>query len=52
MDLDARLALEAWNLMGGLDWSALPTVAEILGVDDVETLARLVAHLRNDLRKD
>jgi len=52
MGLDARLAIEAWNLMGGLDWSALPIVAEILGVEDVETLARLVARLRNDLRKD
>lgn len=24
--------------MGGIDWSALPLVAEMLGIDDVETL--------------
>ena len=30
--------------MGGLDWQALPVVAEILGVDDLETfIARLAA---------
>lgn len=30
--------------MGGLDWQALPVVAEMFGVDDIESfLARLVA---------
>lgn len=30
--------------MGGIDWAALPVVAEMLGIDDIETLVlRLVA---------
>lgn len=32
------LTVRAWNLMGGLDWAALPVVAEMLGVRDVERL--------------
>lgn len=32
----APLAVRAWNMMGGLDWSALPIVAERLGVADIE----------------
>jgi hypothetical protein len=42
---DVRLAIKAWNLLGGvLDWSGLSLVAEILGYDDIELLiAQLVA---------
>lgn len=36
--------MQAWNLMGGLDWTALPIVAELLGVEDIDLLvAQLVA---------
>jgi len=36
--------VRAWNVMGGLDWAALPVVAEMLGVRDIEGLvADLVA---------
>ncbi len=32
------LASKAWNVMGGeINWSALPVVVEMLGIDDVET---------------
>lgn len=38
------LAVRAWNLMGGLDWQALPIVAEILGIAEIEPfIARLLA---------
>jgi len=40
------MALEAWNLMGGLDWAALPVVAEMLGVSDVERLIRQLVTIR------
>ena len=32
------MAHRAWNMMGGLDWAALPVVAEVLGVQDIELL--------------
>jgi len=44
----ARLAIQAWNTMGGLDWAALPTVADLLGVQDLETLVALLVAIRDD----
>ena len=42
--LPIATAVEAWNLMGGIDWSALPIVIDLLGVSDPEALiAQLVA---------
>jgi hypothetical protein len=35
--------------MGGLNWSALPTIVELLGVNDVETL---IYHLKLIRDKD
>lgn len=32
--------------MGGLDWSALPVVAEMLGVTDVDLLVRQLVTIR------
>jgi hypothetical protein len=52
LNLDERMALKAWQMLGGCDWSGLPMVAEILGIDDIEGLARSLAHLRNELHKD
>ena len=40
------LAIAAWNLMGGLDWNALPIVVEMLGIADVDQLIRHLAALR------
>lgn len=36
----------AWNLMGGLDWAALPIVVEMLGIEDVDQLVRNLATMR------
>lgn len=39
----AGISVQAWNIMGGaIDWQALPIVAEILGVEDIEML---ITHL-------
>ncbi len=43
-------ALDAWNLAGGLEWPALPIVAAILGVDDIEGMVRRMVVIRNGLR--
>jgi hypothetical protein len=40
-------AVEAWNLMGGLNWSALPIVAEMIGVEDIELLIEQLVIIRN-----
>jgi len=44
----ARLAIQAWNTMGGLDWAALPTVADLFGVHDIETFVALLVAIRDD----
>lgn len=36
--------------MGGLDWSALPIVAEMLGVTDIETLTSDLIAIRQWVR--
>lgn len=37
------LAYDALNMMGGnIDWAGLPLVMEILGVDDIEPMIRLL----------
>jgi hypothetical protein len=41
------LAIQAWNLMGGMDWDGLPIVAELLGVDDIEQLVRQLVLIRD-----
>lgn len=43
----ADLARRAWNLMGGLDWAALPVVVELLGVADPERLVYQLAAIRD-----
>lgn len=41
------MAIQAWNMMGGaLEWDALPTVCELLGVEDPELLIRQLVQLR------
>jgi hypothetical protein len=35
-----------------LDWAGVPMVVELFGIDDVETLVTLLAHIRNEMGKD
>jgi hypothetical protein len=45
---DVKHAINAWNLMGCLiDWAALPLVAEMLGIEDVETFVHQLVAIRN-----
>ena len=37
----------AWNLMGGLEWSALPIVCDLLGVTDPELLITHLVAIRD-----
>lgn len=46
----APLAIQAWNLMGGLDWQALPLVADLLGIDDLELLVMQLVVIRDSQR--
>jgi len=41
------VAVRAWNLMGGLDWAALPIVLEMLGVEDPEPVIHQLILLRD-----
>jgi len=51
-DSATALAIKAWNWMGGqIDWTGLPLIAEILGVDDLEVLIVQLAALRDWQRK-
>lgn len=45
-----RCATQAWNLMGGLDWAALGTVADLLGVEDVERWIYALVQIRDAQR--
>lgn len=46
------MALAAWRLMGNmLDWTALPTVIELLDPPDPELLIRQLASIRDNLRE-
>jgi len=36
--------------MGGLDWAALPIVAEMLGIEDTETLIVQLVAIRDHQR--
>ena len=40
-------AIRAWNLMGGLDWAALPTVADLLGIRDPDILIHQLVVIRD-----
>jgi len=44
------LAIRAWNLlsngMGGIDWSGLGFVVELLGIEDVEALTDALLAIR------
>lgn len=40
--------MQAWNLLGGLEWGGIEAVSEMLGIDDVETLIVQLAVLRDN----
>lgn len=47
-----RIAVRAWNLMGGIDWSALPIVADMIGITDLETLITQLVTIRDWQREN
>ncbi|MBK8916490.1 MAG: hypothetical protein IPM64_18135 [Phycisphaerales bacterium] len=49
---EEQMVIRAWNMMGGeVNWIALPVIAEMFGVVDVECfLARLIA-LRDHMQR-
>lgn len=49
MPPQAALAVQAWNLMGGLDWAALDWVIALLGVDDVPRFIHALTAIRDGL---
>lgn len=46
-DVSTGFAVKAWNLMGGIDWTALPAVAELLGIRDLDILIHQLAVIRD-----
>ena len=46
------MAVKAWNLMGGMDWAALPIVAEVIGYTDIEKLVVQLVAIRDASRKE
>jgi hypothetical protein len=42
--------VQAWNLMGGLEWQALDTVADMLGIRDIEALLADLVTIRDAQR--
>lgn len=51
-DIHTKLAIRAWNMMGGqIDWNGLETVADILGINDIERLVAQLETIRNHGRQ-
>lgn len=48
----ATVAIEAWNLMGGLKWEALEYVVERFGIDDVDAFVEQLAAIRDHQRRE
>lgn len=46
-----RIAVAAWNIMGGVDWSAFDTVCEMFGVRDPEMLIHQLVAIRDAQRQ-
>lgn len=42
--------MQAWNIMGGIDWQALPIVVDMLGISDPENLIYQLVTLREHQR--
>mgnify|MGYP000331808352 CR=1 FL=1 len=52
MPATARAAVQAWNIMGGLDWQALPIVVDLLGISDPEDLIMQLVAVRAHQQKE
>lgn len=48
---DIAVAVQAWNLCGGMEWGAIELVAELLGITDLEWLVVQMAAMRDDEAK-
>lgn len=46
-DPATALAIRAWNMLGGMDWSGMTLVANVLGYDDMELLMLQLETIRN-----
>ena len=45
---DCMIAVTAWDMMSGsIDWTALPTICELLGIRDIETLLSQLMAIRD-----
>ena len=51
LDGETVLSIRAWNIMGGIDWAALPVIAEMLGIDDIEALVLQLVAIRDAQRE-
>ena len=51
LDGETVLSIRAWNIMGGFDWAALPVIAEMLGIGDIETLVLQLVAIRDAQRE-
>lgn len=40
-------SVKAWNLLGGMEWAGLETVAEIVGICDIEGLVHDMTTIRD-----
>ncbi len=49
---DVRLAVRAWNLLGGVEWAGIELVAETLGYTDLELLMHQLVVIRERQRDD
>ncbi len=48
----AQPALQAWNMMRGLEWDAIPIVCDLLGVSDPESLVYQLIMIRDHGRSE
>ena len=49
---EIAIAIRAWNLCGGMEWAAIPVVADLLGVRDVERLIYQMTIIRDHHRPE
>lgn len=51
--ITARPAIQAWNLMGGeLNWTALDTLADLLGIRDPEAWIMQITIIRDSFQRE
>ena len=44
------MAVEAWNMMGGIDWTGLPVVVEYFGITEVDQFISRLISIRDYLK--